>query len=54
MKLEFKAGLWKVTRDHEDETKLTLSCDREQMDIINLIPSEMLLHVTVSVEDQPS
>jgi len=50
MKIEFKASLWATKRDHEDETKITLCCDAQQLSTINQIPTETLLSVTTEWE----
>jgi len=53
MKIEYKASLWATKRDYEDETKLTLCCDAQQLATINQIPTETLLNMTTEWEDPP-
>jgi len=50
-KLMFKAALNKVTRGSEDETKVVLECDAQQLYIISMIPTQKLLKITVEVEE---
>lgn len=49
--IEFKAALWKVTRDNEDATKITFECDSQQLDIINQIPAQVLLKIKIEGEE---
>ena len=50
MEIKFNASLWAIKRDHEDETKITLLCDAQQLATINKLPSEKLLNITATWE----
>ena len=51
-KISFLAQLWKINRDHENETKITFCCDSQQLGIINSIPAQELLQITISIKKQ--
>jgi hypothetical protein len=50
--LVFECQLWRVQRDYEDESKLTLLCDSSQYPVIASIPSRRKLMVAVEVIDE--
>ena len=51
--IEFDAQLWRLSRDNEDETKITLLCDASQYPIIASIPAGELLRVTIYQAEGP-
>ena len=49
--MEFLACLHRVTRNDEDDTSVTFKCDAQQIDKVNLIPTQTLLKVTIDIEE---
>jgi len=52
MSLEFLAQLWRISRDHEDETKITFLCDPRQLQKVLSIPAQTLLRIKVVIEEE--
>ena len=50
MKTEFLAQLWKQSRDNEDEIKLVLLTDAQQIDKVMALPTQKILKVVVEWE----
>lgn len=49
-KIQILAILNRLVRDGEDATKITFECDSQQIDIVNKIPAQQVLRLTIEGE----